>query len=243
MINIKSDQDLVILAQQGNYPAFSELVSRHQQRMYTIAFRILGHQQDAEDAVQTAFVAAIEGITNFRHESSFLTWMGKITTNLSLKALAKRHKREATLAPLTTEEDDVMGYIFHPEYIADWSQEPAQLLVKKETHQLLSQFIDQLDEKYRLVFILRDIAELTTKETAELLSISIANVKVRLLRARLFLREKLTQAFGDPESHQKIRQLMTQHQHQGAEEGKTPISQILAKYSQSSEPKSELTDQ
>ncbi len=113
-------------AQQGDYSAFSELVSRHQQRLYSIAYRILGHKQDAEDAVQTAFVAAVEGIT-------------------------------------------------------DWSQEPAQLLVKKETHQLLNQFIDQLDEKHRLVFILRDIAELTTKETSELLSISVANVKVRLL--------------------------------------------------------------
>jgi RNA polymerase sigma-70 factor (ECF subfamily) len=85
----------------------------------------------------------------------------------------------------------------HPEFIADWRENPEELLMRAETRQLIEQALNELPEKYRLVFLLRDVEGLSVKETAEALGISEANVKVRLLRARLQLREKLTRYFGD----------------------------------------------
>ena len=86
----------------------------------------------------------------------------------------------------------------HPEYIADWRQSPAQLVHKNEIQRLLNEALAQLDEKHRLIFLLRDVEEFSIKETAEALGLSEANVKVRLLRARLQLREHLTKTLGDP---------------------------------------------
>jgi RNA polymerase sigma-70 factor (ECF subfamily) len=85
----------------------------------------------------------------------------------------------------------------HPEYIADWRESPAELATRSETQRLIDAALAELDERYRLVFLLRDIEGFSVKETADALGLSEANVKVRLLRARLELREKLTRAFGD----------------------------------------------
>ncbi len=81
--------------------------------------------------------------------------------------------------------------------VAQWKESPEQIAIRREAAELVSAALDELDDKYRLVFLLRDVEGLSTAETAEALEISEANVKVRLLRARLMLREKLTRAFGD----------------------------------------------
>lgn len=97
----------------------------------------------------------------------------------------------------------------HPEFIADWRQSREELVHRNETRRLLEEALDELDEKHRLVFLLRDAEGLSIKETADALGLSEANVKVRLLRARLQLREKLTRAFGDP-----ARQVKRGHNHE-----------------------------
>lgn len=231
LVNTSEDQFLVDAAKRGDYQAFSTLVNHNKKRVYAIAMQILHNHQDALDVVQSTFLAAIEHLADFRQQASFSTWIGRITINTALKVLRKRNKLQTVSLEATTEEDED-GNIPHPEYIADWSQEPDQLLLRKETRQLLDGAIDQLDEKYRLVFILRDVIGLNTEETAETLSISPANVKVRLLRARLALRESLTQAFGDEISHARLLQAAEQHRHKGDEDGKTPASKILQKYQQ-----------
>jgi RNA polymerase sigma-70 factor (ECF subfamily) len=86
----------------------------------------------------------------------------------------------------------------HPEFIADWRQSPEELVHRNETRRLLEEALDQLDEKHRLVFLLRDVEGMSVRETAEALGLSEVNVKVRLLRARLQLREQLTRRLGDP---------------------------------------------
>jgi RNA polymerase sigma-70 factor (ECF subfamily) len=86
----------------------------------------------------------------------------------------------------------------HPEYIADWRQSPAELVGRHETARLIDEALNELDEKHRVIFLLRDVEGLSVRETADALGLSEANVKVRLLRARLQLRERLTRAFGDP---------------------------------------------
>ncbi|MCX6906402.1 MAG: sigma-70 family RNA polymerase sigma factor, partial [Verrucomicrobia bacterium] len=98
-----------------------------------------------------------------------------------------------------TEEEDSYGSIPHPEYIADWRQSPEELVRKNEVQRLLEDALGKLDEKHRLVFLLRDVEGLSVKEAAEALGLSEANTKVRLLRARLQLREELTRTLGDPE--------------------------------------------
>ena len=121
-----------------------------------------------------------------------------------------RKRKGLDLVSLEAETEPREGYdtIPHPEFIADWSQSPAALAQQNETQRLLDAALDQLDEKHRLVFVLRDVEGLSVRETAEALAITEANVKVRLLRARLQLREQLTRAFGDA-----ARQVSRNHRH------------------------------
>jgi RNA polymerase sigma-70 factor (ECF subfamily) len=139
----------------------------------------------------------MEHMDRFREEASVATWILRIATNHALKILRKR--RGLTTVPLEIPADptgDEEG-LRRPEFIAQWRDDPADLAEQGEVMQLLREALDELDEKYRLVFVLRDIQEFSTRETAELLDISESNVKVRLLRARLQLRERLTRALGD----------------------------------------------
>lgn len=185
-----TDEELVRRAQHGELAAFDELVTRHERRVYAIARRITGHDHDAEDVTQQTFLSAIEHLPEFRGESSFSTWLLRIATYGALKIIRKRKG-------LPTESLDDPD-LPHPEYIADWRENPVTLAQRHETTRLLDEALAELDEKHRLVFLLRDVEGLSVKETAAALGLSEANVKVRLLRARLQLRERLTQAFGDP---------------------------------------------
>ena len=146
--------------------------------------------------VQQTFLSVIEHLKGFREEAFFSTWLTRIATNHALALLRKRARQRAV--PLADDRgEDGDRDVPHPEYIAQWQETPEQIASRQETRRLLDQALQQLDEKYRLVFLLRDVEGFSTNETAETLNISPANVKVRLLRARLMLRERLTQQFGD----------------------------------------------
>ena len=194
-----ADSELVRQAQTGDFAAFEELVSRHEQRVYTLARRIVGQEQDAEDVTQQAFLSALEHLAGFRNEASFATWLSRIATHAALKIIRKRQGLPTVSLEAATEEQETYGSIPHPEYIADWREGPAELVTRSETQQLIDTALAQLDEKHRLVFLLRDVEGMSVKETAEELQLSEANVKVRLLRARLQLRELLTRSLGDPQ--------------------------------------------
>lgn len=202
-----TDVELVRRAQAGELAAFDELVSRYEQRVYTLTRRITGQEQDAEDVTQQAFVSALEHLAGFRGEASFATWLTRIATHAALKVIRKRQGLSTVSLEAATEEQESYGSIPHPEYIADWRESPAELAAHSETQQLIDAALAQLDEKHRLVFLLRDVEGLSVKETAEALQLSEANTKVRLLRARLQLREQLTRSLGNSE-----RQL-TPHSH------------------------------
>lgn len=190
-------EDLALLrrAQTGDFAAFETLVGRFQGRVYGVAYRIVGQAQDAEDVVQQTFLSLIEHIDSFRGESAVATWVLRIATNFALKVLRKR--RGLPLVPLDAAEDDSLAGVPHPDYIAQWREPPDELLARAELREKLDRAIAELDDKHRVVFVLRDIEGLSTRETAEAVGISEANVKVRLLRARLQLRERLTRTFGD----------------------------------------------
>jgi RNA polymerase sigma-70 factor (ECF subfamily) len=194
----RADQELVARAKAGELAAFEELVQRHERQVYSLALRMLRHQQDAEDVTQQTFLSALEHLKGFRGEASFSTWLLRIATHAALKIIRKRNGLETiSLDDATTAREDD-GAIPHPEYIADWRQSPAELVHLAEIRQLLDDALAELDEKHRLVFLLRDVEGLSIKETAETLGLSEANTKVRLLRARLQLRERLTRTLGDP---------------------------------------------
>lgn len=198
-----TDPDLVRRAQAGDLEAFEALTTRYERQVYTLALRIVRQEQDAEDVTQQSFLSALEGLGGFREEAKFSTWLFRIATHAALKVLRKRRGLATVSLDEATESAGPDGAVPHPEFIADWRQSPAHLAQQHETRQLLDQALRQLDEKHRLVFLLRDVEGLSIKETAEALGLSEANVKIRLLRARLQLREKLTRTFGDVERQVK----------------------------------------
>jgi RNA polymerase sigma-70 factor (ECF subfamily) len=203
-----ADTELVALAQNGDLDAFEALVNRYERRVYSLALRMLRQEQDAEDVTQQAFLSAMENLGRFRGDASFSTWLLRIATHAALKVIRKRKGLDTVSLEQATEEEDSYGTIPHPEYIADWRQSPEELVRKNEVQRLLDDALAKLDEKHRLVFLLRDVEGLSVKETAEALGLSEANTKVRLLRARLQLREELTRTLGDPE-----RRPVRPHQH------------------------------
>jgi RNA polymerase sigma-70 factor (ECF subfamily) len=193
-----SDADLVQRAKAGDLDAFEALATRHEQRVYSLTLRMLRHQQDAEDVTQQTFLSALEGLGDFRGEASFSTWLLRIAAHAALKVIRKRKGLELISLEEATEPREEDGPIPHPEYITDWRQSPEELVHRNETRRLLDEALAGLDEKHRLVFLLRDVQGLSVKETADALGLSEANTKVRLLRARLQLRERLTRTLGDP---------------------------------------------
>jgi RNA polymerase sigma-70 factor (ECF subfamily) len=191
------DRELVHRAKKGDFEAFESLVSLYERRIYGLALRIVRQQQDAEEVVQQTFLSVVEHLSEFREEARFSIWLMRIATNHALLLLRKRSRQRTV--QLVDDYGDNEDYrdVPRPEFIAQWRETPEQIASQRETREMLNQALDELDEKYRLVFVLRDVEGLSTAETAESLGISEANVKVRLLRARLMLRERLTRHFAD----------------------------------------------
>jgi len=190
------DAELVRRAKAGEYAAFEALVSKYERPIYTLARRIVGNVEDAEDVVQDSFASVVEHVRDFREESSFYTWISRIASNYALKLLRKR--RGLPTVPLderTAREDQDLP---RPEFIAPWARDPREAGREPSVRVLLEEALGELDEKYRLAFVLRDLQGLSTAAAARALGISEGNLKVRLLRARLRLRERLTRVLGDP---------------------------------------------
>jgi len=192
------DAELVRRAKAGDMAAFEELTSRHEQRVYALALRMLRNEHDAEDVTQQTFLSVIENLDGFREEARFSTWLLRIATHAALKVIRKRRGLDQVSLEEATEPSADSDGIPHPEYIADWRDSPERLVQQGETRRLIEEALAELDDKHRLVFLLRDVQGLSVRETAEVLGLTEVNVKVRLLRARLQLRERLTRAFGDP---------------------------------------------
>ena len=196
LIEEPTDIDLLHRAKSGDFAAFQRLIVKLQPRVYGLAFRILRQAQDAEDATQQTFLALIEHIADFREESSIATWVLKIASNHALKILRKkRGLKVVSMSDMVLEEN--YSDVPHPEFIAPWSKTADEIAQQAEVQDEIEKALSELDDKYRLVFILRDVEGLSVRETAEAMELTESTVKVRLLRARLALRERLTQKFGD----------------------------------------------
>lgn len=197
---LPDDLELLQRARKGEWEAFEALVDRLEPRVFALNRRLLRQHQDAEDATQQTFLKVMENLDSFRGEASVSTWVLRIATNHSLTMLRKRRPERNLPLEVAGAGNDGEGRLPHPEYVANWKDNPADLAQRAEIKQLLDDALQDLDEKYRVVFTLRDMEQFSTRETAELLDISESNVKVRLLRARLQLRERLTRLLGDEDS-------------------------------------------
>ena len=202
------DRSLVEQAKAGDFAAMEALLVKYERQVFGVARRIVQQHQDAEEVTQQTFLSVIEHLGGFREESQFRTWLLRIATNHALALLRKRSVRAGPSLDDRGSEDTYEG-IPHPEFIAVWRETPEEIAAGRETRQHVDEALATLNEKHRVVFVLRDIEELSTRETAEVLGITQEAVKVRLLRARLMLRERLTRLFGDestrvaPHDHQE----------------------------------------
>lgn len=190
-IIVDEDAALVERARGGDSAAFGQLVSRYERKIYRLAKNITQNDEDAEDVLQDTFIKAYEHLNNFQGNSKFYTWLVRIGVNESLMKLRKRKSgRTVPLdEPVDTGEDPVVREI------AVWGEDPENKYSQEELRRILDEAVESLKPAFRTVFVLRDIEELSTEETAEALGLTIAAVKSRLLRARLQLREKLTRFF------------------------------------------------
>jgi RNA polymerase sigma-70 factor (ECF subfamily) len=182
---------LVAALQQGDPDAFAELVERHSETIYNLALRMMNNPQEAEEVLQDTFVSAFRALGRFEGRSQLSTWLYRIAYNAALMRLRRRELPTTSLdEPLLGDEGDPM-----PRQLVDWSAVPDELLLKGELDAVLREAVDRLPEGSRAVFVLRDIEGLSTAETAAVLELTETNVKVRLHRARMALRESLTEYF------------------------------------------------
>ena len=188
---IDPEAALVAQAKSGDAEAFTTLVNRYSGKVFRLAMHITQNQEDAEDVLQDAFLKAYTHLDTFAGNSKFYTWIVRIAVNESLMKLRKRKSSKLVSLdePVDTGEDEVVREV------AVWEQTPETKFSQTELRKILDDAVDELDPIYRTVFLLRDVEELSTEETAEALELTVPAVKSRLLRARLQLREKLTRLF------------------------------------------------
>src|ERR1700720_3953720 len=174
---------LVAAAKRGDAAAFEELGSRYEKKIFRLTMNITRNREDAEDAMQDAFLKSYAHLKDFQEDSRFYTWLVRIAANEALMRLRKRRPNQFSLDEPIEGEDD-----FIPQQIEDWGPNPEQRFAQTEMRDILRGVIEELPPDFRVVFLLRDVEGLSTQDTAEAVGISEAAVKSRLLRARLKLR-------------------------------------------------------
>jgi RNA polymerase sigma-70 factor (ECF subfamily) len=183
------DTELIEAINSGRHEQFQELVQRYEQKVYNFGLRMCGDVYDAEDVVQDTFLNVFKYLKDFRYETKFKNWLYRIATSTCIKK--RRRSKFAPERELSLEEffpdEDAAG----PNEIPDWAQLPLDQVLNEELSQHLKAAILSLPEKYRVIVILRDVEGFSTAETSQILELKRSNVKVRLHRARLFLRDQL----------------------------------------------------
>jgi RNA polymerase sigma-70 factor, ECF subfamily len=187
------DAELVARLRAGDDGAFEQLVRRTTGSLLATARRFVRSEDDARDAVQSAFIRAFQALPKFRQEARLSTWLHRILVNECLQRLRRRHddvELDAELLPRFVAD----GHQVQP--TTDWSDSAEAALERSETRAMVQDAIDQLPDSYRTVLMLRDIEEVDAPEAAEILGISTNLLKVRLHRARQALRTLLERQFG-----------------------------------------------
>ena len=193
-----ADEALVERARAKDEAAFEELVNRYENKLYRLAMRFVRNETDAQEILQDAFLSAWRNLPRFEGRAQFGSWMYRVTVNAALMLLRSRNRHpEVTV-------DDVEPKVLNDAVAengqsmranADWSQRPDDQLQSAEMRKHIQVSVEALPDGLRTVFLLRDVEELSTEDTAEMLGLSVPAVKTRLHRARLALREAIGRYF------------------------------------------------
>lgn len=181
-----TDRELVERAKKGDQDAFEQLVRDNQNRVFSLALRLVNDREEAADLSQEAFVRAWQGLRSFQGESSFSTWLYRLTTNLCIDWL-RRQKRREGVEPAVSLDDEDSGWA-EP---ADRDSDPHLLLERSERGKALARGLDRLPDWQRRVLVLRELSGLSYQEIGDELDIDLGTVKSRIARARLNLRKIL----------------------------------------------------
>jgi len=181
-----SEKTLIALAQKGNKKATSALVNKYSPRIYAIAFRLMQNEEDAEDVLQETFIIMINKLDTFEGKSTLYTWLYRVATNVALGKLRKKKNVDDSVSYDKVEFEN-LSTLDH----AEWPDHLEEKFNTEEFRECLNKALEELPDHYRTVFILRDLEGHSTRNTAKILDISEANVKVRLMRARLYLRDQM----------------------------------------------------
>jgi RNA polymerase sigma-70 factor, ECF subfamily len=185
---VAREREMIERVLAGQKDLFYELIQPYERGAFLAAASILGNDADAEDAAQEAILKAYRNLARFRQESKFSTWLIQIAINDAKMRLRKdrRHLYQSLDTGQETKEGDYM-----PTDFADWREIPSEALEQSELREALNSALKSLPEKYRTVFVLRDVQQMSIAETARALGISEENVKTRTSRARLQMRDRL----------------------------------------------------
>ena len=181
------DKTLIQQVLEGNQDAFALLVERYQKQVYNLCLRMMNHPTDAEDLAQEAFVKAWRGLRFYKFESSFSTWLYRLTTNVCIDHLRQQKRKNA--ASLTVSEEDDGRELEVP----DVAPGPEEQAIQAENRQAVADAMVLLEEEYRLALTLRVVDELSYEQISEVLDIKVGTVKSRIARARERLRKILLQ--------------------------------------------------
>ncbi|MGH9724687.1 MAG: sigma-70 family RNA polymerase sigma factor [Candidatus Acidiferrales bacterium] len=187
----EEDAALVARVLGGDRRAFEPLVRRHERRVYRVTLAVLGNAEDAEEAMQDAFVKAYRHLDQFRQESKFTTWLTRIAIN---EALQKKMARKENISLEEVRESEIPL----PRRDEPWRADPEKLYGRQEMKRLVESAIQSLDAIYRQAFVLRDVENMSAQEAAEAAGIAVAAMKSRVLRARLMVREALAAKLEEP---------------------------------------------
>ena len=193
MVETISQEISIEVLRNGDRAEFAKMVDAYSAPIYRLGLRMLGNEQDAEDVLQNTFLSALTHLPSFEGRSSVLTWLYRIAVNEALMIL-RRGKPEVNIDDHDSSDENEN---IHPTQFVDWGALPEDKLLSTEGRHALDHAIQNLPENLHMVFLLRDIQELSIKDTADILNLTEANVKVRLLRARLMLREQLSYYYGE----------------------------------------------
>jgi len=187
------DESLVTAALGGDRRAFEELFRRHHRAVYRTLVGITGRPEDAEDAVQNAFVKAFQHLDQFQGAARFSTWLTRIAINEGLGRLRERGRLESLETPIDDDETEIV-----PRHLRAWDDDPEILHSRTQARELVEREMMKLPDKYRLAVLLRDIQQLSAEEAAQALGLGVPTLKTHLLRGRLMLRDALAPHFMAP---------------------------------------------